>query len=276
MTHLASVLAEVDTWGADQAAAAVVDQAGVRAMQGDPGHLFRWASITKLATAMTVLIAAERGLLDLDEAAGPPDSTVRHLLAHASGLGFDGPATLARPGTRRIYSNTGFDLLGELVAERSHGPFAAVLESFVLGPLGMSGTRLVERPSQGLVGPVTDLVLLAAEFLRPTLVTAGSFRTATSVAFPGLVGLLPGVGRYDPLDWGLGFELHDGKGAHWMAAECSPATFGHFGGSGTFLWVDPVARLAVVTLTDRPYGPWALETWPGFSGRILAAADGGD
>jgi CubicO group peptidase (beta-lactamase class C family) len=81
--------------------------------------------------------------------------------------------------------------------------------------------------------------------------------------------MLPGVGRYDPLDWGLGFELHDAKVPHWMGECNSPATFGHFGGSGTFLWVDPAADLAVVALTDREYGPWSLEAWPALSDAVL-------
>ena len=38
-----------------------------------------------------------------------------------------------------------------------------------------------------------------------------------------------------------------------------PATFGHFGGAGTFIWVDPVLDVALVCLTDRDYGPWALD-----------------
>ena len=92
------------------------------------------------------------------------------------------------------------------------------------------------------------------------------------MAFPGLVGLLPGVGRFDPLDWGLGFELHDGKAPHWMPATSSARTFGHFGGSGTCLWVDPVAGVALVALTDREYGPWALEAWPPLGDSVLAAA----
>ena len=173
MTDLDDVLATIDTWGADHAAAVVIGPAGVLAGRGEAGHRFRWASVTKLATAWCVLIAADRGLLDLDEAAGPPGSTVRHLLAHASGLPFEGQATLAAPGTRRIYSNPGFDALGALVGERDGRPFEAVLGEWVLAPLGMDDTRLEERPSQGLHGPVGDLAALAAELLQPTLVGAG-------------------------------------------------------------------------------------------------------
>ena len=271
MTDIEDVLAEIDSWDAGHAAAAVVRPSGVVAVHGDAEHTFRWASITKMATALTVLIAIERSDVTLDTEAGPPGSTVRHLLAHASGLEFEGSMTLAAPGTRRIYSNAGFDVLGAVVEARTGRPFEAVLRDTVLTPLGMTGASLLERPSQGLHGSLRDASALATEFLRPTLVESATFAMATSVAFPGLVGMLPGVGRFDPLDWGLGFELHDGKSPHWMADTNSPATFGHFGGSGTFVWVDPVADVALVVLTDRDYGPWALDAWPRFGQRVLAA-----
>jgi CubicO group peptidase (beta-lactamase class C family) len=270
MTDFERVLATIDTWGADHAAAVVLGPSGVLAGRGEAAHRFRWASVTKLATAWAVLIAADRGLLDLDEAAGPPGSTVRHLLAHASGLPFEGEATIASPGSRRIYSNPGFDALGALVAERAGRPFEEVLHEWVLGPLGMDDTRLEERPSQGLHGPVGDLAALAAEMFRPTLIAPETARAATTVAFPGLVGVVPGVGRFDPCDWGLGPELHDGKSPHWMSDRNSPATFGHFGGAGAFLWIDPVAEVGLVTLTDREFGPWALGAWPPFSDAVLA------
>ena len=265
-------LRAIDGWGAEHAAAAIVTPDGVVATHGAEAHPFRWASVTKLATTMVVLVAAERGLLDLDGPAGPPGSSVRHLLAHASGLPFEGPKVLAAPGTRRIYSNPGFDALGDLVGDRSGRPFVEVLRAWVLGPLGMDGTSLDGRPSDGLRGPIGDLAALATELLRPTLISAGTLAGATTVAFPGLVGVVPGVGRFDPCDWGLGFELHDGKAPHWMGERNSPATFGHFGGSGSLLWVDPLVDLAVVALTDRDFGPWALDAWPAFSDAVLEAA----
>jgi CubicO group peptidase (beta-lactamase class C family) len=267
---LETVLRRIDHWSAKNASAALIGPTGVIAAHGDPGHHYPWASVTKLATALSVLMAADRGLLSLDEAAGPPDATVRHLLAHASGLPFEGHASLARPGTRRIYSNTGFDVLGALVAERADRPFDAVLADWVLRPLGMTGARLIERPSDGLHGSLADIVALGRELLRPTLLSAGSYAAATSVAFPGLVGVVPGVGRFDPCDWGLGFELHDGKAPHWMGVRNSPETFGHSGGSGTFLWVDPVADVAVAALTDREFGLWALDVWPSLSDDLLS------
>jgi CubicO group peptidase (beta-lactamase class C family) len=271
---LAAALGAIDRWGADHAAAALVGPDGVVASHGELDRIFRWASVTKLATALAILDAIEDRVLAFDEAAGPPGSTIRHLLAHASGLPFEGEAVLARPGARRIYSNPGFDALGAILGERDGGGFDVALEDRVLRPLGMTGTHLVTRPSEGLHGPPRDLAALARELLRPTLVTTATLEVATTTAFPGLTGVLPGVGRFEPLDWGLGFELRDGKSPHWTGDRNSPATFGHFGGSGTFLWVDPAVDRALVCLTDREYGPWALEAWPQFSDRVIVAIGG--
>jgi CubicO group peptidase (beta-lactamase class C family) len=269
--RLDNVLLRIEGWGATHAAAAVVGPTGVVAQHGDPDRRYRWASLTKMVTALSVLIAAERGLLAFDEPAGPPGATVRHLLAHASGLPFEGHTSLAQPGSRRIYSNTGFDALGALVADRAGRPFEDVLAEWVLVPLGMTGSSLVDRPSDGLHGTLSDLVAFGRECLRPTLVSAETHATATRVALPGLVGVVPGVGRFDPCDWGLGFEIHDGKTPHWMGDRNSPATFGHFGGAGTFLWVDPEADTALAVLTDREFGRWALAAWPILSDEVLAA-----
>lgn len=268
---LSTVLASIDTWGADNASAAVVGPDGTIASHGELDRLFRWASVTKLVTALAVLAAVEDGRVDLDEPAGPPGATVRHLLAHASGLPFEGETALGRPGTRRIYSNPGFDLLGAILAERDGAPESEVLHRRVLAPLGMAGTQLVTRPSEGLHGPIRDLAAFAREILRPTLVTRETLDLATATAFPGLTGVLPGVGKFDPLDWGLGFELRHGKVPHWTGSRNSPGTFGHFGGAGGFLWVDPSLDVALVCLTDRDYAPWALEAWPPFSDAVIAA-----
>jgi CubicO group peptidase (beta-lactamase class C family) len=272
---LVAALATIDGWGASHAAAAVVDASGVVAAHGDPDRVFRWASPTKLVTGLAVLHAIDDGRLDLDEPAGPPGATIRHLLAHASGLPFDGDQVLARPGTRRIYSNPGFDALGALVAERDGVVVTEALRRRVLDPLGMAATTLVELPSQGLHGPLRDLAALARELLQPTLIAPSTFQLAIRVAYPGLAGVLPGVGRFDPLDWGLAFELRDGKVPHWTGTRNSPATFGHFGGSGTFIWVDPAIERALVCLTDREYGPWALDAWPVLSDAVIEALSSG-
>ena len=271
MDHqLEAALAAIDGWGAKHAAAAVIGPDGIVASHGDVDHRFRWASVTKLVTALAVLDAVEDGVIGLDEPAGPPGATVRHLLAHASGLPFEGEQVLAEPGTRRIYSNSGFDALGALLAERDGVPVGAALRRRILGPIGMTRTDLVTRASEGLHGTLGDLAAFAGELLRPTLVTRTTLDFATAAAFPGLVGVLPGVGRFDPLDWGLGFELRDAKAPHWTGTQNSPGTFGHFGGAGGFLWVDPAVDRALAVLTDRDFGAWALEAWPALSDVVLA------
>ena len=266
---LTDALRAIDGWGADHSAAALVGPDGVVAQHGDPDRVFRWASVTKVATAFAVLTAVDDGSLSLDDPAGPSGSTVRHLLAHTSGLSFDGDAVLAKPGTRRIYSNAGFDVLGALLEERDGRPFAVALTDRVQAPLGMAGTELRERPSQGLHGPLVDAVALAGELLRPTLIGRDTYAAATSVVFPGLKGVLPGVGSFDPLDWGLGVEIRDAKQPHWTGTRNSPATFGHFGGAGTFIWVDPAIDRALVCLTDREFDAWALDAWPPFSDAVI-------
>jgi CubicO group peptidase (beta-lactamase class C family) len=258
-------LRQIDGWPCEHAAVGVTG--AVEATHGDTGLRFPWASVTKLATTVAVLVAAEEGLVDLDDPAGPPGSTLRHLLAHASGLPFDPGAPIARPGTRRIYSNYGFEVAAALVAERAEMPFAEYFGATWAG----TAITLEGSAGSGASGTVADLLELARELREPRRIAGETLAEATTVQFPGLVGVLPGFGRQEPNDWGLGFELRDGKSPHWTGARNSPATFGHFGRSGTFLWVDPEARLALGCLTDLAFGDWAADAWPRLSDAVLGA-----
>jgi CubicO group peptidase (beta-lactamase class C family) len=262
-------LEQVDGWPAENVAAGVVAKGEIVATRGRGDREFRWASVTKPATALAVLVAAEEGTVDLDEPAGPPGSTVRHLLAHASGLPFEGREPIGRPGARRIYSNTGFDLLAELVAARAEMAFDEYLRRAVLEPLEM-GAELRGSAGSHLFGSLDDLLRLARELQEPILIAPETLEEATSVQFPGLAGVIPDLGRFDPNDWGLGFELKDEKPGHWSGSKPSPRTFGHFGGSGTFLWVDPEAELALGVLTDLDFGDWAKAAWPQLSDAVYA------
>ncbi|GAB2600439.1 serine hydrolase domain-containing protein [Streptomyces capparidis] len=261
----------IESWPVTTAAAAVVGRDGaVRGAHGPTDHPFRLASVTKLLTAYAALIAVEEGAVELDDPAGPEGSTVRHLLAHCSGLAFDEHRAMAAPGTRRLYSNAGFEVLADTVAKAARMPFDAYLREAVLDPLGMAATSLPGSPAAGGVSTVDDLTAFAAELQAPRLLDPSTLAEATRVAFPGLHGVLPGYGHQRPNDWGLGFELRDGKAPHWTGAGSSPETFGHFGQSGTFLWVDPRAGAACVCLTDRDFGPWAVEVWPALTDAVLA------
>jgi CubicO group peptidase (beta-lactamase class C family) len=238
------------------------------AEQGDQDRAFPLASVTKPLTALAVLVAVEEGIVDLAQPAGPSGSTLRHLLAHASGLGIDG-GVLSAPERRRIYSNAGIEVAASTVEVAAGIPFATYLDEAVVEPLGMAATTLDGSAAHGATSTAHDLGHFAAELLVPRLVAPATHRAATSVAFPGLKGLVPGFGRQDPNDWGLGFEIRAAKHPHWTAPGNDPGTFGHFGRSGCFLWVDPAVRLALVVLTDEPFEAWAKEAWPRLGQAVL-------
>lgn len=130
-------------------------------------------SMSKTVTAAAVLQLVEAGRVDLDApvdryvASQPygPGITVRHLMAHTSGLpnpiplrwvhpvgqhaAFDEAATLAavlqrhakrtaQPGARYAYSNIGYWLLGRVVEQASEQPFTAYVEQHVIARLGLT------------------------------------------------------------------------------------------------------------------------------------------
>ena len=266
-------LRQIDAWDVPFVAAGATGGGATIATRGDTRHAVRLASVSKPVAALAVLVAAEEGVLDLDEPAGPPGSTVRHLLAHASGLPFHGTVPIAPPGRRRIYSNEGFAVLGEHLALRAEMPFAEYVRAAVCEPLAI-GLDPAGHPGAGMHACVDDVLALGREFLAPTLVAPETLAEMTSVQFPGLDGVLPDFGRFSPMDWGLGVELKSGKSPHWSGSRTSPQTFGHFGGSGTFLWVDPVAGIACCALATREFGDWAKEDWPRLSDAVLAEIAG--
>jgi len=263
----------VEGWPARTAAVGVVSAAGELGAVGPRGRAFSWASVTKLLTALATLVALEEGTVDLDDPVGPPGSTLRHVLAHASGLPPEDGPPIAPVGRRRIYSNAGIHAAARHVEERAEIPFRDYLAGAVLRPLGLRGA-LRHSPAWGYAGPLDDLLALGRELLAPTLVAPETLAEATEVQFPGLVGVLPSFGRMDPNDWGLGFELRDAKSPHWTGARNSARTFGHFGASGTFLWVDPDAEVTCGCLTDHEFGEWAKHAWPALSDAVLLEAGG--
>ena len=267
VSPLVDALRQVERWPCDNAAVGVTGAA--EGFVGDRERRFRWASVTKLASTVAMLVAAEEGIVDLDEPAGPPGSTLRHLLAHASGLPFDQGPPISRPGARRIYSNYGFEVAAALVEERAEMPFADYFAGV------WAGTTAVLDGSAGsaVEGTLADLVELARELQAPRRIAQETLDEARSVQFAGLDGVLPGFGRQEPNDWGLGFELRDGKSPHWTGSRNSPQTFGHFGRSGTFLWVDPDAGIALACLTDLAFGDWAADAWPRLADAVLDEAE---
>jgi CubicO group peptidase (beta-lactamase class C family) len=128
--------------------------------------LFEIASVTKPFTATAVLSLAQEGRLAIDDPIGvhlpgvPAHSraiTVRHLLAHTSGIprrnaagwGEDlsqavvdylGSGPEGRPGARWEYWNGGYALLAGVIERASGQDYAPFLEAKVFTPAGMSST----------------------------------------------------------------------------------------------------------------------------------------
>lgn len=237
--------------------------------EGDLQRRFDLASLTKVLATRAALVAVERGMLSLEDPLGPPGSTLRHLMCHASGLAMDSDTVLAHPGARRIYSNRGIEVLGTGVEAATATPLSRWIEETLLEPLGMDATDVPGSPAHSGVANAQDLLALAGELLHPRLVGEELDAEATSPVFPDLVGVVPGYGRQTPCPWGLGVEIRGHKHPHWTAPGASPETFGHFGVSGSFLWVDRTRDAAAVFLGTEPFGPWHQEHWAELNQAVL-------
>jgi CubicO group peptidase (beta-lactamase class C family) len=142
----------------------------------DADTVFRIASMTKSFTAMAILSLRDEGKLSLDDPAAKyvpelaglryptsdaPLVTIRHLLTHSEGFPEDNPwgdrqlaasdeqfsRELAAgipfsnpPGLAFEYSNTGFAILGRIVARVSGVRYRDYVDAHVLRPLGMNAT----------------------------------------------------------------------------------------------------------------------------------------
>lgn len=264
----------IDSWPVPTAGAAVISADGtVLGKRGEIDQPFTLASVSKPIAAYAALVAIEEEAVTLDTPVAVLGARVRNLLSHSSGVAFESLTTVAAPGERRVYSNAGFELLAQTIAEATDIPFAQYVQEAVTVPLGMTATD-TEGAAAGMSSSVADLIRFAAELQRPALIDPSTLAAATQPVFPSLDGVLPGFGVQRPNPWGLGFEIRGEKSPHWTGANNSPRTFGHFGQAGTFIWIDPQAQVGVVALTDRNFGKWAAEAWPVFSDAILEELHG--
>ena len=270
MALLDGAWSRVDSWPVDHASVAVVTGDGTFT-HGDIHRRQRIASVSKPLSAYACLIAVEEGSITLDDPVGQEGCTVRHLLSHAGGYAFDGATPVGKPGARRIYSNTGFDMLAAHMEQATAMSFVDYLAEAVFAPLAMGDSALEGSCAKDVWSTTADLSAFLAELRAPRLVSRETFLDAVVPVFPDLSGIVPGVGSFDPCPWGLGFEIRGHKQPHWTGARNSPLTFGHFGGTGTFIWVDPIADVAVAMLADREFDEWGLAHWPDFNDEVLVA-----
>jgi beta-lactamase class C len=292
----------------------------------DADTLFPFASLTKPVVATAVLRLVERQALELDRSIGAaiPDAplavrkiTIQQLLTHTAGFPETVPhfpqleAKLAPlpdwiraaigaspafpPGSRVLYSNAGFLVLGAMVEHISHAPLPSLLERDVLSPLGMSRSTLLPLSSPGARIAMVELprsrsdprtaIYNSPYFRRLGRADAGLFATARDIARllecyrrqgAGVLGgelarsavrsHTAGIpGRYGPWEWtscdfGLGWEIRGTKSPHPTGARTSPETFGHTGGSGVLAFSDPRRGLTVVIHCCRDFSDgWAAQ-----------------
>lgn len=268
-----SALDRIADWPVPAVSATVLRAGTLVSTAGDPDRAQRLASLSKPMTAWAILVAVEEGVVVLDQPVDDRGATLRHLLAHAGGYPFDGPAPIAAPERTRIYSNSGIELAATIVAEAAAMPFEQYLREAVFEPLGMTSSALRGSPAHGVRSTLSDTARFTAEVMRPTLLSAATATDASRIHYPDLAGIVPGVGRYERCPWGLGFEVRGDKQPHWTGSANSARTFGHFGGSGTMFWIDPERDLATIALADRPFDEWsadALRVWPELSDAVIA------
>ena len=259
----------VADWPVDAAAVGVVrwdptaaPEPATRARRWSPAtpdRAFPWASVTKPATALAVLVAVEEGTLGLDEPGRAPG---------IDGAPPPGPRLGPRARARAAGRATGrpADLLERRLrtAGRAAGVRRRACRSPTTCPRGSwsrwawpGPTRRPVRPGRapppGSPARWPTCWPSAGEWARPDPGQPDHLAPGHAVQFPGLAGVLPGFGPFDPCDWGLGVEVRGGKHPHWTGPPNSPATYGHFGQSGSFLWVDPVAGVLCCGLADRPF-----------------------
>ncbi|HHT40987.1 MAG TPA: beta-lactamase family protein [Actinomyces sp.] len=222
-------------------------------------------SVTKMFSVWAILVAVDRAFIGLDDeveiANGQRVVTLRHLLAHASGLAFNGPVLEAGVEEKRIYSNRGIEEASWAIEEATGFDFPAWVEATVLEPLGLVETMINGSAAHAGVGSIRDLVALAYELMEPELISAELADEARHVVYPGLKGLTPGYGSYSDNTWGLGLEIKGAKVRTWFPRNASKNSFGHFGQSGSFLWIDPDNNRAMAFLGEEPFGAWHRKNW---------------
>ncbi len=272
-SRLGAILQQIDSWPVHHSGVGVIAGDGSGSTHGDAQRLYRLASVSKPIAAWACLVAVEEGSINLDDAIGTNGATVRHCLSHAAGYGFDSTEPITAIERRRIYSNTGIELAARHVATQTGLTFEAYLYEAVFAPLGMTSSHLHGSAAHGITSNVDDLLRFAHEVLRPMLIAPSTANKALSVQFPSLAGMVPGIGSFAPNPWSLGFEIHGTKHPHWMGVNNSPETVGHFGGSGTMMWIDRKVDVALVALTDRDFEQWsadAITSWSGLSDDVIA------
>ncbi|MBI5479514.1 MAG: serine hydrolase [Deltaproteobacteria bacterium] len=278
------------------------------------------SSLTKvLGTTTLTLLALERGRLDLDtpvatlvpgfRGRGKRSVRVWHLLTHSSGLpayrpffanGAGREAIVARaaaapleygPGTRSIYSDLGFMVLGSIVERALGARLDELFARLVARPLGLRLTRFVDLARAGARARFVRRHAVAPTGVRGGAPRHGAVDDDNAFAMGGIAGH---AGLFGPAadvmtvalahcrSWhgggpfprelvrrfcapagipestrALGWDTPAGRGS--QAGDRFPRdAVGHLGFTGCSLWLAPARGLLVVLLTNRVNGTASL------------------
>jgi beta-N-acetylhexosaminidase len=278
-----------------------------------PGTIYDAASLTKaVATTTLVAMQVEAGRLALDLPvsryipewnSGPnPERrktvTIRNLLTHTSGLPAHKDFFLKvhskhemveaicneplenAPGTKTVYSDLGFILLGEIL-ERTTGKTADQLAlERIFSPLGMADTSF--NPSKSLlnrIAPTENDTTFRKRLLQGEVDDENSFAMGGVAGHAGMFSTAPDLAAFCQMLLNGGifaqnrlltratiaqFTAAQSQGDKsftlgWMAPTpntssgqyFSPRSYGHLGFTGTSIWIDPDRQLFVILLTNR-------------------------
>jgi uncharacterized protein YbbC (DUF1343 family)/CubicO group peptidase (beta-lactamase class C family) len=287
--------------------------------------IFDLASLTKVvATTTSVMALVEDGKVRLQDrvaklipefasGGGARDQvTVEQLLTHRAGLAADDPMALyagtreeiferkyrqplvAAPGSKFLYSDVGFEVLGELVRRVSSLPLEEFARQRVFLPLGMGDTGFLPLSSPSKKSSSLSLSRIAPTEKIDGIVRRGAVHDPRAYALGGVAGhaglfataadlarfcaaLLEGGGgvlspatvaamtrpRFfgDENLRGLGWDVATGFSS--VRGDLFPlGSFGHTGWTGTSLWLDPATDTFVILLTNRNH--------PDESGNVVA------
>lgn len=292
--------------------------------------VFDIASITKVVcTTAAAMLLYQRGVLELDTPLGEllPGFvigrglgehayavTIRHLLAHNSGL--PGYVELfriattpegilraclqlpleAEPGTRAVYSDPGFILLGKALEVLTRESLAAWVQREVFDPLNLRATGFnPASDARALISPTEDDKTLRQRRIQGEVQDENAWVLKGIAGHAGIFSNVPDLLRFaaavlaasqsgpggdspaEPLfsrptveefaerqgpagsSRALGWDTpsENSSAGHYFSSH----SIGHLGYSGCSLWIDLDAEIAVVLLTNR--------TWPDRSSQII-------
>jgi uncharacterized protein YbbC (DUF1343 family) len=272
--------------------------------------VFDLASLTKVvATTTSVMTLVESGKIRLQDrvarlipefvsGGGERDQvTIEELLTHRAGLAADDPMALyfgtaqeiferkyrqplvAAPGSRFLYSDAGFEVLGELVRRVSSLPLDEYAARHVFEPLGMkdTGFRPIGKPAVVPASRVAPTEKINGQIRRGEVhdprayalggvaghaglfATAGDLAKFCSAMLKGGGGVLSpagvastmrprfyGDGNLRGLGWDIGTSFSSNRGDLFPLG-----SVGHTGWTGPSMWLDPATDTFVILLTNR-------------------------